>query len=202
MLSNHDFPRHPSRWAGGDGRAKAIAALVLTLPGTPYLYYGEELGMPETALRRRDIVDPPGQRFWPFFKGRDGARTPMPWTPEGGFTTGTPWLPLGPDVATRNVAVQKADPHSVWNTYRKLLALRREPAFQQPLTLLEGVDGLVVWRLGTDVVGLLNATESDLVPSRPDLLDGSEQVRFSTVAEPKTGRLAPHEARLLERGGG
>ena len=199
VLSNHDFPRHPTRWGGGDERAKAIAALVLTLPGTPYLYYGEELGMPETPLRRRDIVDPPGKRFWPVFKGRDGARTPMPWSDarHGGFTTCTPWLPRGEP--SRHVAAQKDDPHSVWSVYRQLLALRQEAPFQEPLTHLEARDALVVWTLGDDVVGLMNATEARLVPSLPDLLTGDESLRFSTVADPQPGHLAPHEARFLVR---
>ncbi|MCB9677948.1 MAG: alpha-amylase [Alphaproteobacteria bacterium] len=127
VLSNHDFPRHATRWGGGDARAKAAAVLALTLEGTPFLYYGEELGMPEARLARAQIVDPPGKRFWPFFKGRDGARTPMQWdaSPNAGFTTGTPWLPVSPDAAQRNVAAQQGVPGSVLETYRAVLRLRR-----------------------------------------------------------------------------
>ncbi len=130
VLSNHDFPRHATRWGGGDRRAKAAAVLAIGLRGTPFLYYGEELGMPEARLARADIVDPPGKRFWPFFKGRDGARTPMQWdgTDQGGFTTGKPWLPVQPDVRVRNWAAQRDDPGSVLQTYRQMLALRRRHA--------------------------------------------------------------------------
>ena len=126
VLSNHDFKRHPTRWGGGDARAIAAACLALTLPGTPFLYYGEEMGMVEGRLKKDQIVDPPGKRFWPIFKGRDGARTPMQWTSEGGFTTGTPWLPMNADHPTRHVAGQEEDPMSVLNAYRALLRLRQD----------------------------------------------------------------------------
>jgi alpha-glucosidase len=127
VLSNHDFPRHATRWGGGDARAKAAAVMAIGLRGTPYLYYGEELGLPETRLARADIVDPPGKRFWPFFKGRDGARTPMPWdgSVNAGFTAGRPWLPLGPDHALRNVDAQTGRSGSVFETYKSMLALRK-----------------------------------------------------------------------------
>jgi glycosidase len=127
VLSNHDFPRHATRWGGGDARAKAAAVLAVCLRGTPFLYYGEELGLPEQKLTRAQIVDPPGKRFWPFFKGRDGARTPMRWDsgPNAGFTSGTPWLPVGPDIETRNAASQWADPGSVLRAYQAVLALRK-----------------------------------------------------------------------------
>ncbi len=68
--------------------------------------------LPDVRLRRDQILDPPGRRFWPFYRGRDGCRAPMPWNagPNGGFTTGTPWLPLHPGFPRRNVEVQRARP--------------------------------------------------------------------------------------------
>jgi alpha-glucosidase len=133
VLSNHDQPRAWTRLSPGcgaeeaDARARVAAAVLLLSGGTPFLYYGEELGMPEVTLSRDQIRDPVGVRYWPFNRGRDGARTPMAWTPgpSGGFTTGSPWLPLHPDHQTRNVAVQRADPNSLWNWHATLLALRR-----------------------------------------------------------------------------
>jgi len=137
VLSNHDEVRHATRFGGGhsgDARAKVAAALLLTLRGTPFMYYGEELGLRNTPIPRAEIVDPPGKRYWPFYAGRDGARTPMPWNagPQAGFTTGAPWLRLNSDFSRRNVAVQQADPDSVFQFYRRLLDLRREsPALQR-----------------------------------------------------------------------
>jgi alpha-glucosidase len=144
VLSNHDQPRHASRFArdaarsGGaadrDAIAKAAAVLSLTLRGTPFLYYGEELGLGDVDIPNADAMDPPARTMPPGqWWNRDQCRSPMPWDgrPNGGFTTGIPWLPMAPDVATRNVARETADPSSVLATYRALLALRREtPALQ------------------------------------------------------------------------
>ena len=116
--------------------AKAAAVLLLTVRGTPFLYYGEEIALGDVRVPRKEIVDPPARRYWPLrlWWNRDGCRAPMPWTagPNGGFTTGRrPWLRMAPDFATRNVAAQAADPGSVLSAYRALLALRRTlPALQ------------------------------------------------------------------------
>jgi alpha-glucosidase len=129
-LSNHDVTRHITRFGGGphaDARAKVAAALLLTLRGTPFLYMGEELGMPSPRIARKDIVDPPGKRYWPFYTGRDSARTPMQWdaSPQAGFTTGKPWLPVGSTHRRINAAAEAEDPNSVLSFYRDLLSLRR-----------------------------------------------------------------------------
>ncbi len=129
VLSNHDLPRAATRYAGdgNDERLKVCAAMLLTLRGTPFLYYGEEIGMRDVALRRDQILDPPGKRYWPFYKGRDGCRAPMQWeaSANAGFSPVKPWLPLNPDFTARNVAAQRQDPRSLFNFYRSLLALRR-----------------------------------------------------------------------------
>lgn len=201
VLSNHDFPRHATRWGGGDARAKAAAVLALTLRGTPFLYQGEELGMPEARLARADIVDPPGQRFWPFFKGRDGARTPMQWSsdPQGGFTTGTPWLPVSPDAGTRNVETQRADEGSVWRLYQRCLRLRREDT-----VLREGemdglrADGAVLRFRRVHPEGIVEVavnTSSRAVA----VADLEGELLLSTVAAPEPGRLGPDEARVVRR---
>jgi len=136
VLSNHDQSRHVTRLAASvgapehdrDAIAKAGAAILLTIRGTPFLYYGEEIGMADVAIPPHESVDPPAARVGPDFPwwDRSQARTPMPWTggPSGGFTSGTPWLRLGPDVAERHVAGQAADPGSVLSWYRALLAAR------------------------------------------------------------------------------
>jgi alpha-glucosidase len=134
VLNNHDLSRTATRYRHGiraedDSRLKVAAALLLTLRGTPYLYYGEEIGMRDIHLAHREILDPIGQRYWPFYKGRDGCRAPMQWNGESkaGFTAEDvrPWLPLHPDYKARNVETQEADPNSLFNFYRRLIALRR-----------------------------------------------------------------------------
>ena len=138
VLSNHDQPRQATRFARGPGRdsvARAAAVLLLTLRGTPFLYYGEEIGLGDVTIPRAEIIDPPARRYWPLrlWWNRDQCRTPMPWRPgpNAGFTTGRPWLRMTPDAQTRNVALEAADPNSVLAAYRRLIALRRTlPALQ------------------------------------------------------------------------
>ncbi len=136
-LSNHDVPRVVSRWGGGedpDRFGPLAVALVTSLRGSPCLYQGEELGLTEADVPYDRLQDPYGKRFWPEFKGRDGCRTPMPWTSEddfAGFSTTEPWLPVPPEHRARSVAAQEADPGSPLNRVRRFLAWRRE---QRPLT--------------------------------------------------------------------
>jgi alpha-glucosidase len=131
VLSNHDNPRHYDRYGDGEHNdliAKLTATMLLTLRGSPFLYYGEEIGMTTTEPKTIDEVrDPVGRRYWPANKGRDGERTPMQWdaSTQAGFTTGTPWLPVPPSARERNVAAEERDPDSLLNFYRRLIALRR-----------------------------------------------------------------------------
>jgi alpha-glucosidase len=149
VLSNHDQPRHASRFAprrSRDAVAKAAAVLLLTLRGTPFVYYGEELGMGDVRVPRRAIVDPPARRYWPFWRNRDPARALLPWT---GVRPERSWLPVPDDVETRNVARQAGEVDSVLATYRRMLWLRREtPALQVGgfEWVIRGVDGLLVYR--------------------------------------------------------
>jgi alpha-glucosidase len=107
--------------------------LVLTLRGTPFLYYGEEIGMRDIKLSFSEILDPPGKKYWPFYKGRDGCRSPMQWNQNSysGFSNFKPWLPVHPNYLQRNVEKQQHDPASLLNFYKKLIKLRRAiPALQ------------------------------------------------------------------------
>jgi alpha-glucosidase len=127
--SNHDAGRFPTRWCGGDEqKIRTSLLLLLTLRGTPLLYYGDEIGMEDVAVPRDRLRDPVGIRRWPEDPGRDGARTPIRWTaePSGGFTRPgvEPWLPMG-GPKSANVADQRADPGSVLRLCRDLIALRR-----------------------------------------------------------------------------
>lgn len=129
-FSNHDVIRHVTRWAdhgAADDLARLAAAMLLSFRGSVCLYQGEELGQTETDILWEELTDPPGKQFWPDYKGRDGCRTPMVWDggPQGGFTTGTPWLPVKPPQLARNVAAQQGMPGSVLEHYRAVLAFRR-----------------------------------------------------------------------------
>jgi alpha-glucosidase len=125
VLSNHDQKRIATRV--GAAEARVAAMLLLTLRGTPTLYYGSEIGLEDVPIPSDRVQDPweknePGLGF-----GRDPARTPMPWdgSENAGFSTATPWLPLNPDWRERNVERLSADPTSILNLYRRLIALRR-----------------------------------------------------------------------------
>jgi glycosidase len=125
-LGNHDEIRLATRLPAGHERLAAV--LLLTLRGTPYLYYGDELGMKQRSVSGLDARDPWGSAVeW---LSRDGCRTPMQWTAErgAGFTTpeARAWLPITDDFGTVNVESQLSDPDSILNMYRRLLALRRE----------------------------------------------------------------------------
>jgi alpha-glucosidase len=136
VLSNHDQPRSFSRYKYGRDsipRAKVLAAMLLTLKGTPFIYYGEEIGMADGKIRKQDLQDPVGKKYWPLHKGRDRARTPMQWSDRinAGFSNVRPWLPVNADFSHVNVARQANDPDSLLNFYKDLIALRRrEPALQ------------------------------------------------------------------------
>lgn len=220
VLSNHDNPRHYDRY--GDGQhnndiAKLTATMLLTLRGSPFLYYGEEIGMTTTEPKTIDEVrDPVGRRYWPANKGRDGERTPMQWdsSAQSGFTTGKPWLPVPSSASERNVATAERDPNSILNFYKQLIALRRRsPA------LLDGKyeslesDPRVyaykrsVWSRQTAIVALNMSGERRTfkLPSPPRSGPFVYSVALSNMSAPRTRpvvkseiSLAPFEAVILE----
>jgi len=133
FLSNHDRMRHIGRYGTHNeartlARAQVAAMLLLTVRGTPFLYYGEEIGMGNLPIKKKDLKDPVGIRYWPIPVGRDPARTPMQWdgSASAGFSTGgSTWLPVNPDYRTVNVAAQAGDPASLLSFYRKIIWRRR-----------------------------------------------------------------------------
>ena len=141
-FSNHDVVRHVSRFTKAgqdpDNVAKLAIAILAALRGSICLYQGEELGLEEAELTFDQLRDPYGIRFWPGFKGRDGCRTPMPWSAEelnAGFTTGTPWLPV-PDAQKAQAADrQNGSDTSVLAFYRRALAFRHS----QPALVTGGI---------------------------------------------------------------
>ena len=126
VLGNHDRHRMVSRL--GAGRARLLALLQLTLRGLPVVYYGDELGLPDTPIAPSQVNDPVEARMPGFGLGRDPARGPMPWTsePGGGFTDGTPWLPLAPAAWGLNVEAELKDPESSLLFYQHMIHLRAQ----------------------------------------------------------------------------
>lgn len=146
-LSNHDqiraISRHDKRGQSNQ-RARILAMMFLTLRGTPFIYYGEEIGMKNLKLPKKLLKDPVGIKWYPLPVGRDGERTPMQWNSEtgAGFSSGKSWMPIGPEVDSRNVAVQEKDPNSLLNFYKKMIWLRKNtPALQDGSfhSVLDGV---------------------------------------------------------------
>ena len=206
VLGNHDKPRIASRV--GPEMARLAAMLLLTLRGTPTLYYGDEIGMTDVPIPREEVQDPfeknaPGKGL-----GRDPQRTPMPWSgaPHAGFTTGKPWLRLGSDWRTRNVEAQSGDPGSLLQLYRRLIALRRrEPALHEgrhePLDA--GGDVLAYARSdGTRRLVVLLNFGAEPAPIAAELLPKDIVVLASTQAD-RTGAmggaltLAPREGVIV-----
>lgn len=135
-FGNHDCKRAVSRWESipqleGDqsALAKLLMACLLSLRGSICIYQGEELGLTEASLPPEALRDPWGIEFYPIFQGRDGCRTPMPWTYDpdvAGFTSGTPWLPIPHEHLALCVERQESDPNSVLHAYRRFLAWRKQ----------------------------------------------------------------------------
>ena len=192
--SNHDNVRFPTRWAGGDeAKVRCALLILLALRGTPFLYYGDELGMENVPIPRERVVD---------VDDRDGERTPMQWSGEegGGFTDPgvEPWLPLG-EHRSRNVADQRADPASVLRLCRDLIALRRAHADLHGGVYhrVEAPEGVFAWRRGGSTRVAVNLSSEDAsLAVDGSILIGTDRARDGT---PVSGllRLGPWEGAVL-----
>jgi alpha-glucosidase len=191
VLETHDVPRLPMRYGGGpDGRrrARAAALLLLALPGTVFLYQGQELGLEEVELADDERQDPIFFRTGGARLGRDGCRVPVPWTSEApafGFSTGTPWLPQPESFGASSVAEQRERDGSTLELFRAALAARPVGAFEW----LESEPGTLVFARGC-VVCVVN------VDAEPWPLPEGEIVLSS---EPLTGALPAGAAAWLTR---
>ncbi len=204
-FENHDAPRAISRWtppAHAAAFARMKAMLLISLRGNIFLYQGEELGLPQVDIAFEDLQDPEAIANWPRTLSRDGARTPMPWeadSPQAGFSTAAPWLPVG--AAHRAIAVdrQESDPQSLLRLTRDLLALRADTAAlrcgacdvaladSSRLVLRRHIDGEDVW-------ALFNI--SDQPADWPEEL-GISGALIASVNGAEPGRLPPFAALLL-----
>lgn len=183
VLSNHDLMRHIDRYPWRSAKvekARICAVLLLTLKGTPFLYYGEEIGMGNLRLPRSEIQDPVGKRYWPLFTGRDGARTPMQWEngQHGGFSEVKPWLPLSDNLSECNVDDQMDDPGSLLSLYRKLMAIRKKYLSLEQgawIPSINGKDGILAYyrRMGEErIFVVLNFTRRPKVVSISGEVEG------------------------------
>jgi alpha-glucosidase len=166
VLGNHDRPRVASRV--GRAQARVAAMLLLTLRGTPTLYYGDEIGMHQVAIAPEQVRDPFEKNVPGIGVGRDGCRTPMQWdaTPYAGFSTSRPWLPLADDFRHENVANLDADAASILSLYKALIGLRKK--------LPQLVSG--------DYVPV--AAEGDLLLYRRESAAGTAVIALNLGAEP------------------
>jgi alpha-glucosidase len=204
---NHDNHRFPSRW-GDDhpDRARAAMLMLMGLRGTPFLYYGDEIGMPDTDIPDDRVLDPVGV-FHGARVGRDPERTPMPWTGEPGAGYSDPgvepWLPYG-DVAACNVADQRHDPDSMLSLTRDLIGLRDAlPELRRGsyTTLPSSDDRVWAWQRGERTVVAMNISDEPA-----DVADaGTGEVRISTIRARDNERvngslhLEPWEAAIVLR---
>ena len=172
VLGNHDQPRIAARVSAAQARNAAM--LLLTLRGTPTMYYGDELGIGAVTIPAEAMQDPWGKNEPGLGLGRDPSRTPFQWdaTPNAGFTGGRPWLPPDPDYPSCNVESLRRDPNSILSLYRRLLSIRREyPA------------------LNSGTFGLVSVQENLLAYERTS---GEEKIlvclNFGDTAQPISGQ--------------
>ena len=214
-LSNHDLVRHATRYGLPDGtpwrtwvldgphdildpelgldRARAATLLLLALPGSTYLYQGEELGLPEAYDLPADVLDDPvWENSGHTVKGRDGCRVPIPWESTGpslGFGNATPWLPQPAVFAELAADQQTADPESTLNLYRRAIELRRSQwVGAGPLEWLDLGTGTLAFRRGA-MTCVINLTAEPI-----DLPAGSQVLASGPLGE---GRLGANRAMWL-----
>jgi alpha-glucosidase len=196
FFSNHDMSRAASRFDDGGGtgaaRARALLLILYALRGTPFVYQGEELGLPDAVVPPDRVVD---------VDGRDPERAPIPWSPGpgAGFTTGEPWLPLVEDADALCVERQAADPDSTLSLARRLAALRQaEPALQRgDQQLVELGRDVLAWTRGDHILAAVNFAAEAV----PVVLPAGAELVLSTAPQRAPGgapdALAPAEGVLL-----
>ncbi|MEW9550268.1 glycoside hydrolase family 13 protein [Nonomuraea sp. NPDC050783] len=192
VLSNHDKPRHVTRH-GSLARARAATLLMLALPGSAYLYNGEELGLPEVLDLPDELRQDPA--FLRRGESRDGCRVPIPWTSEPGCGWRDPWLPIPPEWAELSAEAQEHDPGSTLNLYRAALRLRkRHPALGGgTLAWLDSPEDVLAIERDPGLVVVLNTGEE---PVRPGV---AGEVLLSSGPLPADGSIPPDTAVWIQR---
>jgi alpha-glucosidase len=192
VLSNHDRPRHVTRYGGGSiglRRARAAALLQLALPGAAYLYNGDELGLPDVDLPDSVLQDPIWERSGHTERGRDACRVPVPWSgtePPYGFSSqADTWLPMPEGWAALTAEAQAGDPASIQSLYRSALALRSSsPAFAgESLEWLPAPDGCLAFRRPGGLVCLVNLSGGAVPLPEGEVLLASADVADDTLPD-------------------
>jgi alpha-glucosidase len=211
-FSSHDQIRTYSRFAKGKDsikRAKVFAALFMTLKGTPFIYYGEELGMKNGKLKRKDFHDPVGVHYWPLNSGRDGERTPMQWSSKrnAGFSSVKPWIKVNPDYKKINVENSRRDSDSLLNLYKTLIKLRRQyPVLNNGdwVKVDKGPNIIAYYRLNTIQKILIILNFSSRIKSVKIDNEKKWEIILSTYSDRKENilesyiKLNPYEGVILE----
>jgi alpha-glucosidase len=209
VLGNHDRPRVATR--RGPAQARVAAMLLLTLRGTPTLYYGDELGLTDVTVPPALVQDPRELREPGLGLGRDPVRSPMPWDgcTGAGFSTVTPWLPLNSDWPVRNVRCQTDDASSILTLHRRLLAARRAHSALSAgsFRLLNAVDNVLLYERWQGQERLIVALNLGATPQHLMLPDWASTFRplLSTVDDSVSIRsgalsLRPDEGVILSAG--
>jgi len=185
VLSNHDQARIAARV--GEAQARIAAMLLLTLRGTPTLYYGDEIGIADVHVPAERMQDPWAKNEPDASFNRDRARTPMQWSQEpfAGFSGVEPWLPLTQDHATRNVACQQNDRGSMLSLHRSLLSLRREVSALRDgdYSPMEAGPSLLAYRRGEKVAVVLNLSDEPATLSLPERFGSGEVLLRASSGE-------------------
>ena len=206
-FSNHDAPRWISRWAPADAQ-KAYAAMVMmlfvSLRGNVIIWQGEELALTQVDIPFEKLQDPEAIANWPLTLSRDGTRTPMPWVAadeQCGFSKGEPWLPLGADHRDLAVDRAEADPDSMLNLTRKLVAFRNanEAMLIGCLNIIEAQSNLLIFERISDNQHLICAFNmgADTIAWQPAQPDRWRMVR--SVNDARLGSLPAYGAQILEK---
>ena len=201
--SNHDVVRHATRWGMSEPVLRLYAGLLMSLKGSVCLYQGEELGLTEAYVPYEDLQDPYGKRFWPKFKGRDGARTPFPWTRDnhnGGFSDSKPWLPVAVEHVERAVQAQQEDPASTLQFYRRMLSFRKGhlPLLKGDIEVVSAAEDQITFLRsfeGAQVFCAFNLSDAPVRIALPDgawETDSNAPFEFNETAEGIS--LPPHQA--------
>ncbi len=209
-ISNHDVIRHTTRWGEneGEGFARVAVAMMLSMRGSVCLYQGDELGLPEADVPYEAIQDPYGLPFWPAFKGRDGCRTPMPWSvgKNAGFSSNKPWLPVDERHLALSVAEQELKSESTLKSVRQFVLWRKQqPALiDGDIHLLDVSSDMLCWIRRNESQQLLvaiNMTGKTLSSVLPVPVNGLlEGHGFTGIIEGENIVLRPYDAVFAELG--
>ncbi|WP_332653911.1 alpha-amylase family glycosyl hydrolase [Brevundimonas sp.] len=209
-FSNHDAPRAISRWAGSRDLAafaEMAMLLLMCLRGNVFIYQGEELALPQADVPFERLVDPEAIANWPQTLGRDGARTPMPWIgdrPHAGFSIAEPWLPVDPRHFALAVDRQEADPSSMLNVTRRLVALRKaHPALTRgDMRMVDIAPGLLAFErvlAGQSLLCVFNLGERSVAWTAPA---GWRPVEAVNLEAGSGGALPPMAGLVLAKAAG